>query len=162
MHGVKWVSVDLHAQKGREGPQSGQRCSWSRAERRLPVLTRAQISALQAQNQRLVSHVGEVEAHKGMLTGQVTQLRSKWTAATNDNMRMQAELATLRKTLQARRCCTCLGVPHFPQRSLMWLHKPLRAWITLSRNENGLDHQGDNPTNSVKLCTSNACAPKSA
>ena len=58
------------------------------------------INALQAQNQRLMSHVGEVEAHKGMLTGQVTQLRSKWTAATNDNMRLQAELATLRKTLQ--------------------------------------------------------------
>jgi hypothetical protein len=30
------------------------------------------INALQAQNQRLLAHVGEVEAHKGMLTGQVT------------------------------------------------------------------------------------------
>lgn len=59
-----------------------------------------QINALQAQNQRLVAHVGEVEAHKGMLTGQVTTLRSKWTNATNDNMRLQAELGTLRKTLQ--------------------------------------------------------------
>lgn len=44
--------------------------------------------------------MGEVEAHKGMLTGQVTTLRSKWTGATNDNMRLQAELGTLRKTLQ--------------------------------------------------------------
>lgn len=44
--------------------------------------------------------MGEVEAHKGMLTGQVTTLRSKWTNATNDNMRLQAELGTLRKTLQ--------------------------------------------------------------
>ena len=59
-----------------------------------------QINALQAQNQRLMAHVGEVEAHKGMLTGQVTTLRSKWTNASNDNMRLQAELGTLRKTLQ--------------------------------------------------------------
>ncbi len=59
-----------------------------------------QINALQAQNQRLMAHVGEVEAHKGMLTGQVTTLRSKWSNATNDNMRLQAELGTLRKTLQ--------------------------------------------------------------
>ena len=44
--------------------------------------------------------MGEVEAHKGMLTGQVTTLRGKWTNATNDNMRLQAELGTLRKTLQ--------------------------------------------------------------
>ena len=35
-----------------------------------------------------------------MLTGQVTTLRSKWTNASNDNMRLQAELGTLRKTLQ--------------------------------------------------------------
>ena len=59
-----------------------------------------QINALQAQNQRLMAHVGEVEAHKGMLTGQVTTLRSKWSNASNDNMRLQAELGTLRKTLQ--------------------------------------------------------------
>ena len=59
-----------------------------------------QINALQAQNQRLMAHVGEVEAHKGMLTGQVTTLRSRWSNATNDNMRLQAEVGTLRKTLQ--------------------------------------------------------------
>lgn len=47
-----------------------------------------------------MAHVGEVEAHKGMLTGQVTTLRSKWSNATNDNMRLQAEVGTLRKTLQ--------------------------------------------------------------
>lgn len=35
-----------------------------------------------------------------MLTGQVTTLRSKWSNASNDNMRLQAELGTLRKTLQ--------------------------------------------------------------
>ena len=35
-----------------------------------------------------------------MLTGQVTTLRSKWSNATNDNMRLQAEVGTLRKTLQ--------------------------------------------------------------
>ena len=66
-----------------------------------------QINALQAQNQRLMAHVGEVEAHKGMLTGQVTTLRSKWSNATNDNMRLQAEVGTLRKTLQV--CLTRLA-----------------------------------------------------
>ena len=62
-----------------------------------------QINALQSQNQRLMTHVGEVEAHKGMLTGQVATLRSKWTNASNDNLRLQAELSTLRKTLQVIR-----------------------------------------------------------
>lgn len=60
----------------------------------------AQINALQSQNQRLMARVGEVEAHKGMLTGQVAALRNKWSSATNDNVRLQAELGTLRKTLQ--------------------------------------------------------------
>ena len=54
-----------------------------------------------------MAHVGEVEAHKGMLTGQVTTLRSKWSNATNDNMRLQAEVGTLRKTLQV--CFTRLA-----------------------------------------------------
>ncbi|BDA47047.1 probable bZIP transcription factor 11 at N-terminal half [Coccomyxa sp. Obi] len=58
------------------------------------------INALQAQNQRLMAHVGEVEAHKSMLTGQVTALRNKWTTASSDNMRLQAELGTLHKSLQ--------------------------------------------------------------
>ena len=62
-----------------------------------------QINALQDQNQRLMSHVGEVEAHKSMLTGQVSALRNKWTSASSDNMRLQAELATLHKTLQVRK-----------------------------------------------------------
>jgi SMC interacting uncharacterized protein involved in chromosome segregation len=66
-----------------------------------------QINALQSQNQRLMAHVGEVEAHKGMLTGQVATLRSKWTTASNDNLRLQAELSTLRKTLQV-----CIAVLH--------------------------------------------------
>lgn len=65
-----------------------------------------QINALQSQNQRLMAHVGEVEAHKGMLTGQVATLRSKWTTASNDNLRLQAELSTLRKTLQVAHDCT--------------------------------------------------------
>lgn len=62
-----------------------------------------QINALQAQNQRLMAHVGEVEAHKSMLTGQVTALRNKWTTASSDNMRLQAELSTLHKSLQVCR-----------------------------------------------------------
>ncbi len=47
-----------------------------------------------------MSHVGEVEAHKSMLNGQVAALRNKWTSASSDNMRLQSELSTLHKTLQ--------------------------------------------------------------
>ena len=60
-----------------------------------------------------MAHVGEVEAHKGMLTGQVTTLRSKWSNASNDNMRLQAEVGTLRKTLQvgcARLATSCSAI----------------------------------------------------
>ena len=82
-----------------------------------------QINALQAQNQRLMAHVGEVEAHKGMLTGQVTTLRSKWSNASNDNMRLQAELGTLRKTLQVHPSplltCMAVAVPFLAE---LYLH----------------------------------------
>ena len=66
-------------------------------------VVRMQINALQSQNQRLMAHVGEVEAHKSMLTGQVSALRNKWTTASSDNMRLQAELSTLHKSLQVCR-----------------------------------------------------------
>lgn len=59
-----------------------------------------QMGHVQLQNQQLVMHCHEMEAEKAKMIHQLGDLREKWTNAAADNMRLQGELAALRKALE--------------------------------------------------------------
>ena len=81
-----------------------------------------QIAAVQAQNQELQACVSEIERHKATMTHQMFTLREKWTEATEENVKLRDEVASLRQHLQVH-CtvwfvlleiyvCTSQGVVH--------------------------------------------------
>ena len=63
-----------------------------------------QIAAVQAQNQELQACVSEIERHKATMTHQMFTLREKWTEATEENVKLRDEVASLRQHLQVH--CT--------------------------------------------------------
>jgi regulator of replication initiation timing len=56
-----------------------------------------QLHGLQQQNARLIGHLAEVENHKAIAAGQISQMHEKVMAALADNERLKAELVELRK-----------------------------------------------------------------
>jgi hypothetical protein len=71
-----------------------------------------QMQHIQLQNQQLVMCCHEMETEKAKMLHQLADLRDKWTNAAADNMRLQGELAALRKALEVRHLlfCACLCV----------------------------------------------------
>jgi len=52
----------------------------------------SRMDAMQQQTAALSARLQEVEQHKAMLLGQLTQMRDKWSAAVNENVRLQDEV----------------------------------------------------------------------
>ena len=59
-----------------------------------------QISTVQAQNQELQACVSQIERHKATIMHQMFSLREKWTEATEENVKLRDEVASLRQHLQ--------------------------------------------------------------
>lgn len=62
----------------------------------------SRMDAMQAQTAALSARLQEVEQHKAMLLGQLTQMRDKWSAAVNENVRLQHEVSCGSGPLEVR------------------------------------------------------------
>lgn len=63
-------------------------------------LAGGQMHQIQGQNQKLVLHCSEVEEDKRRILQQLEDIRDKWATAAQENMRLQGELAAMRKALE--------------------------------------------------------------
>jgi regulator of replication initiation timing len=57
---------------------------------------------IHAQNQNLLRHVSGVEEQRKHLVHQLGDMRDKWAIGAQNNMRLQGELAAVRRALEAR------------------------------------------------------------
>lgn len=69
-------------------------------------LALAQMQQIQAQNQKLIMHGNEVELERRRIFQQLGDMQDKWASTVQENMRLQGELAAVRKALEVAQLLT--------------------------------------------------------
>jgi hypothetical protein len=69
----------------------------------------SQIETMQQRNGKLLAHCGRIEKQKAAVMGQMAEMQEKWGQAASEGSRLQAEIATMRQTLEVCPCPTALG-----------------------------------------------------
>ncbi|KAK9917908.1 hypothetical protein WJX75_009443 [Coccomyxa subellipsoidea] len=58
------------------------------------------IETMQQRNGKLLAHCGRIEKQKAAVMGQMAEMQEKWGQAASEGSRLQAEIATMRQTLE--------------------------------------------------------------